>query len=66
MNLNIQLTRESWVYDKDAGVPSLRQSEKETVFCRITRGSLTYFPVFLYYNRLFRLFGNLNCKHEII
>ena len=32
MNLNIQLTRESWVYDKVEGVLTLRQSEKETVF----------------------------------
>ena len=38
MNLNIQLTRESWVYDKDAGVLTLRQSEKETVFLSYNSG----------------------------
>ena len=65
MNLNIQLTRESWVYDEDTRVLTLRQSKKETVFLPYNSG-LSYFPVFLYYNRLFGPFGNLNCKPGII
>ena len=45
MNLNIQLTKESWVFGEDTGVLTLWQSEKGTVFSPYYSG-LSFFLEF--------------------